>query len=294
MEEWTVTEPDTGKKYRVTAADEAAALAGYQKMMSEQSSMNWGDVPGAIVEGFDPIKTGGEMHGRMQSDIAAVEQGTGPITESIFGESNRPVLGPAHEMGHLDAQGNPVFGYEDAEGQIQGHVRQDQANQRVDEADLVLDLKDADERDDTRREKEGTHQEAYEQQTTWRPEMDQRIAGQHRAYAGEDHGGEGHDDAILEVLQHAGHLLEHVAVMAEVIPPGKQVPSIGVGNGFDGHQHHPGDGQQHDQTEEDNGGVPQNSAEFRPRPAGVGIRHPFACAGSAGGPGVGKFHNEYS
>ncbi len=66
---------------------------------------------------------------------------------------------------------------EDAEGQVQRHVGQDDADQRVGEVEGTLDFEDADKRDDACGKEQGTHQKAEDNYLSWQSEMDQRIAG---------------------------------------------------------------------------------------------------------------------
>jgi hypothetical protein len=94
--------------------------------------------------------------------------------------------------------------------------------------------------------------------------MDQRISGQHGDGAGDGYGGEGDDDAVGEVLQYIRHSIEHIAVMSEVKGLRPQPPGIRIWDGLDRHQQYPGNGQHHNQAEENDGRVKQNSGELDP------------------------------
>ena len=72
-----------------------------------------------------------------------------------------------------------------ADREIQRDVGQDQAARRVDQVQTILDLVDADDRDDADREVERDQEHRDDDAAALRPHVHERIARQHRADRGD-------------------------------------------------------------------------------------------------------------
>src|SRR3984957_9191175 len=139
---------------------------------------------------------------------------------------------------------------QNADRELQRHVGQNEAGRVVDQAEPMLRLVNADDRDDAHGEIERNEQRRHDEPRAERFDMHERVAREHRASRRDEHGAGGHIDAVEQVDRQRRDAVEHKGVMREIEMPRPEIAAHRVGHRFDRHQQYPGEGQEDDEVEQ--------------------------------------------